>query len=281
LTGNSGDNHFRGGAGDDTLNGGTGTDTLIGGPGDDLYIVNDPTDRVSDGVGGDGLDTVRTPFDYTLAPDIENLILHGIAVNGTGNASANAITGNGQPNSLAGLGGDDTLVGGAGGDTLLGGEDQDSLSGGDIGNSLAGGAGNDTLVGGAGSDTLSGGDDDDLLIVDLADNAIDGGAHSDTLRLDGSGMTLDLTFIPNSQVAGIETIDLAGGGNNVTLDLAEVIAINGAPGPLRIIGEAADTFTLADASSWSYIRDDAFSSVMFRVYEQAGTELWVDVDIAG
>lgn len=55
-----------------------------------------------------------------------NLDLLGIgAINGTGNAAANALLGNDGVNSLSGLGGNDTLTGGLGRDLLTGGAGND------------------------------------------------------------------------------------------------------------------------------------------------------------
>ncbi len=62
---------------------------------------------------GEGTDLVRAAINHTLAAHVENLILLGIATEGTGNALNNVITGNGLANTLLGNDGDDTLDGGA------------------------------------------------------------------------------------------------------------------------------------------------------------------------
>jgi Ca2+-binding RTX toxin-like protein len=76
---------------------------------------------------GAGTDTVVAYVSSTLGVNVENLILRGSALNGTGNTLANAITGNGSANVLAGGAGNDTLTGAAGSDTLTGGADADTF----------------------------------------------------------------------------------------------------------------------------------------------------------
>ena len=66
------------------------------------------------GGGGQGIDTVISPFDYTLAANVDNLTLTGVALNGTGNVLDNVIVGTDADNTLIGLDGKDTLDGGAG-----------------------------------------------------------------------------------------------------------------------------------------------------------------------
>jgi Ca2+-binding RTX toxin-like protein len=121
LTGNSANNTLTAGAGNDTLDGGAGTDTMVGGAGNDMYVVDVATDVVTE-LANEGTDTVVSAVTWTLAANLENLSLSGsAAVNGTGNASNNALSGNSGANSLSGAAGIDTLDGAAGNDTLNGG----------------------------------------------------------------------------------------------------------------------------------------------------------------
>ncbi|OYY65258.1 MAG: hypothetical protein B7Y51_03145 [Burkholderiales bacterium 28-67-8] len=137
LTGTDLADLIEGLAGNDTLDGGAGNDRLIGGTGDDIYIVDSALDVLTE-KAGQGTDTVRSSVNWTLGANTENLALMGAnAINGSGNALANALLGNDAANTLSGLGGNDTLDGGAGADTLIG------------------GAGDDHYAGGRGADTLT------------------------------------------------------------------------------------------------------------------------------
>jgi len=207
IYGNSGDNflygygdrdELHGGAGNDTLVGGADMDNLYGGIGDDTYIIDGATPvDASDGVfenAGEGTDTVISTYDYKLDPNVENLVLKGSAVYGTGNELDNDITGNSADNVIDGGAGVDTMRGGAGNDTYyvdqitdviveFAGEGTDSVystaakyglsanvenlylmgsanisgSGNGLDNLIVGNSGNNTLYGWGGSDTLVGG----------------------------------------------------------------------------------------------------------------------------
>jgi len=115
-----------GGAGDDVLDGGTENDRMTGGTGNDTYYVDNVGDRVYENAN-EGTDTVYSTIDFALGPDVENLILQGTAVTGTGNGLNNKITGNSQANTLSGGNGNDTLTGGLGNDLLTGGTGRDDF----------------------------------------------------------------------------------------------------------------------------------------------------------
>jgi Ca2+-binding RTX toxin-like protein len=125
LVGRPGANAVVGGAGNDVLDGVNGV-AMSGGSGNDLYIVESSSDTVNESSGA-GTDTVVAYVSSTLGVNVENLILRGSALNGTGNTLANAITGNGSANVLSGGAGNDTLTGAAGSDTLTGGADADTF----------------------------------------------------------------------------------------------------------------------------------------------------------
>lgn len=135
LIGGLGADLLYGGEGNDTLDGtGGGADQLFGGVGDDVYVINSNLDTIEEGFN-QGIDTVRSSINFSLlGTNIENLVLLGTAINGTGNGSSNQITGNSSNNNLIGNGGNDTITGGNGNDTI------------------AGGAGNDLLIDGNGDD---------------------------------------------------------------------------------------------------------------------------------
>ncbi len=125
LFGGVGADVLDGGAGADRLDGGPGSDTLIGGLGNDTYVVNIAGESVIEEIGS-GLDTVQSTVSWTLAANVERLVLLGTRdIHATGNALNNTLTGNAGHNRLDGGAGNDILVGGAGNDRLTGGSGRD------------------------------------------------------------------------------------------------------------------------------------------------------------
>jgi Ca2+-binding RTX toxin-like protein len=192
-TGNTLANLIIGSAAANILDGKTGADTMQGGLGNDTYVIDNPDD-LADETGGNGTDTLVTPFATSLLDAaytaFENLTLTGKALTGTGNGAANTIIGTSAANTLAGLDDNDSLVGGIGNDTL------------------DGGAGNDTLDGGAGVDSLVGGAGNDTYVVDSAKDVVQEGA-GDTADLIKTSIAIDLGLIPYDN---IEDVTLTGAG---------------------------------------------------------------------
>jgi serralysin len=124
LNGGAGNDRLEGRDGDDVLIGGLGADIMIGGTGNDFYYVDDAGDQVIE-LPGEGTDTVSSSISYALTDNVENLVLTGNAVTGTGNALDNIIVGNAMSNHLFGGAGDDVLIGGDGVDYLTGGAGRD------------------------------------------------------------------------------------------------------------------------------------------------------------
>jgi serralysin len=124
LVGNGGNDLILAGLGNDRLDGGIGNDEMLGGAGNDLYIVGEAGDIVTE-LAGEGVDTVQSAIDYALGANVENLVLVGAALLGTGNDLGNAIHGNALANLLSGGAGDDWLAGGDGVDRLVGGTGAD------------------------------------------------------------------------------------------------------------------------------------------------------------
>jgi VCBS repeat-containing protein len=223
LVGTDLDDTIHGQGGDDILDGTEGKDAMAGGLGDDTYLVDNLGDRTLE-AAGEGTDTVRASLDWTLAAQVENLVMTGQAnLRGTGNESANTLTGNGGSNTLSGLAGNDILDGAAGADTMLGGEGNDTYvvdNDGDKVEELLG-QGTDavrasidyvlpqhveqlSLLGNAMRAT--GNDLDNLLFGNELDNILDGRTGADRMA---GGLGDDRYRVDN---ASDQVIEAAGGG---------------------------------------------------------------------
>ncbi|MDO9107227.1 MAG: SdrD B-like domain-containing protein [Methylovulum sp.] len=210
LYGAAGNDTLHGESGADTLDGGSGADQLSGGVGNDVYVIDDSGDTISE-FAGEGRDSVVASVAYTLADNVEDLMLTGIAeLSGTGNSLDNVLAGNIADNDLFGLDGNDTLRGNAGNDTLDGGNGADTLQGGagddlyallDDGDTVIenAGEGNDTVHSTLFAYTLgnhlenlvlvegvavnaTGNDLANTLTGNTSDNLLDGGQDADVLR---------------------------------------------------------------------------------------------------
>jgi len=222
LIGGSGADRLTGNAATNRLEGGAGVDTLAGAGGNDVYVY-DGQDVIVEAANA-GTDTVITATNLALTiANVENLILVGNALNGTGNALANALTGNALNNVLDGAGGADTMTGGAGNDSYVVDASTDRVveaAGGGVdtvrsivthglaanvenlvllGTSAINGTGNsqanditgnsnaNVLTGGGGVDTLRGGLGNDSYVVSVAGTVIvedaNGGADTVTASI--------------------------------------------------------------------------------------------------
>jgi Ca2+-binding RTX toxin-like protein len=256
-TGNTLNNSLTGTALADTLDGGLGNDTMIGGAGDDTYVVNGTGDVITEALGG-GIDTVRAAVSVTLGDNVENLLLTGAGMTGTGNALNNLLTGGSGTQTLIGLDGNDTLDGGAGADMMVGGAGDDTYivdsTGDTVVEDVAGGI--DTVVlmkdgltvganienirlggtahlavGGAGSNTLSGASGNDDLDGGAGDDLLLGGDGNDDLRAHSGHDTLsggagdDTYHITGSTVEiedylGHDSLDTSDSTTNYHIDLS-------------------------------------------------------------
>jgi Ca2+-binding RTX toxin-like protein len=235
LTGSSGVNVLRGGAGADVLDGGTGNDelygedgddiidgaqgidTMRGGLGNDFYVIGNPGETVEE-LADEGQDEVRAEVDYTLPDNVEDLIMRGLAVVGTGNALANVIDGSSGGDTISGLGGDDTLSGNLGDDVLIGGN------------------GADRLIGGSGRDTLTGGSGFDVLVFNDGDV---GTTRATADRITGFEQAVDLI-----RLRGIDADSTLGGDQNFTF--IGSAAFSGVAGQLHYVHAGDVTFLEGD-----------------------------------
>ncbi len=249
LVGVGGGDTLIGGLGNDTLTSGRGIDTLISGAGNDTYGINDSGDVIQEDPAG-GIDTVQIAASYVLGGTLENLVLGGEAVSGTGNALNNTITGNLAANTLGGGDGNDTLLGLARRDVLLG------------------GAGNDTLDGGTGADTMTGGTGNDTYIADNADDAI--------IEVAVGGGTDRVIASVNWKLAdGLEnlmlapgTAPLSGTGNNLANVITGNAGNNVLDGGGSDFGFAPDTLIGGMGNDTYIAAPDGFDR--FDIIEQAG-----------
>ncbi|MBX9609489.1 MAG: hypothetical protein K2Y51_24990 [Gammaproteobacteria bacterium] len=172
--------------------------------------------------------------------------------------------------------------------TLQGSSGNDTLTGSSAVESLIGGLGNDVLIGGGGADALRGGAGNDALV--WQDNAREfvGGSGIDTLRIDGSGVTLDLTLAANNRISGIERIDLTGSGNNsLTLDIRDVLALPDGTGAFRdsathellIDGNSGDQVSLA-GPGWVTGANVTVNGTLYASYTNASVAATLLVDTA-
>ena len=256
LTGNTGANSLFGAAendtlvgnaGDDTLEGGAGIDSMAGGADNDRYIVDVTGDKITE-LAGAGTDTVESIADYTLAANLENLILTGAAITGKGNGDANSITGNGLANGLFGEGGNDTLTGNAGNDTLSGGLGT---------NLLLGGLGDDTYEIDAANDTVTekAGEGIDTLLLNLSfslesdkTTEIENLELTGTADIDGTGNVLKNTIKGNSgnnKLNGAGGDDTLIGGKGDDIYVIDDIKDTGKDVVIELAGEGIDTIESA------------------------------------
>jgi len=283
LNGLAGADGLTGNGGNDTLDGGLGADSMAGGTGDDRYFIDDSGDTVAENAN-EGNDTVVSSVAYMLPTNVENLVLAGSALAGTGNSLANAITGNSLSNVLDGMGGADTMIGGDGNDTYTVDDAGDSVTenaaeGTDIvksainyilganlenltltgiaisgtGNALAnvimGNSADNILDGMGGADTMIGGlGNDSYFIDDFGDDAVEApGEGNDTVFSSLVGYTLGSDFDNLVMLAG----SLTGNGNalaNMLVGNSDSNTLDGKAGADAMFGGGGDdTYVVDDA----------------------------------
>ncbi|MBP5955109.1 calcium-binding protein, partial [Pseudomonas anatoliensis] len=277
LTGNALDN---------TLNGSLGADTMIGGGGIDTYYVDNIGDVVIEtDTSLTAIDQVFSSIDYTLGANVEQLILIGNAINGTGNWTNNTLIGNGGDNVLDGRLGGDTMIGGLGNDTYIVDNVYDSTietstlageidtvrasidwtlganlenltltgnanlngTGNSVNNGIIGNDGDNVLDGGLGADSLVGGLGNDTYIVD---NIYDNVSENSTLisEIDTVRSSVDWTLGANLENLVLTGTAINGNGNTLNNTLTGNAAANTLNG-----GLGADTMIGGDGVDTYYV----------------------------
>ena len=293
-TGNTLNNTIVGNTGNNTLDGGTGADRMIGGAGDDVYLVDNASDNILEDAG-EGTDTVYASVSFTLATNVENLILTGAGdLNGAGNASVNTITGTSGNNTLNGGAGADTLVGGLGndvyvvdniGDTIveLADEGVDTVqssvtwtladhlenltltgtgtingigNGGD--NTIIGNSGVNIITGGAGNDFLSGGANADTLIGGTGDDTYVVDNVGDVIvEQDGEGYDSVQSSVSYALSEYVENLTLTGSSAINATGNSLVNVLTGNTGANTLDGGAGADTMIGAAGNDVYIVDNA------------------------
>ena len=156
--------------------------------------------------------------------------------------------------------------------THLGSQFADGLTGNGNANVMNGRRGDDIITGNGGADVILGGQGDDQAVVsDLSFMRVDGGSGLDTLKLDGTGLALDLTTLPDSRLINIEAIDIRGGSNTLTLNQREVLNISSSSNTLRVIYDNAGTVNIG--AGWSQAGSQVVDGNIETTYTQGNATL--------
>ena len=266
-------------------------DLIFGAPGNDSAAGNAGGAYVVFGHGG----APGAPLELTSLPAQQGMRIDGVNAGDLGGYAV------GAAGDINGDGFDDLFVGAHAADfygdyagaayvifgrdfrassDFIGGADDDGFSGGSGNEIFIGGRGHDILAGGGGNDVLKGGAGNDVLVFDSADTlAVEGDAGIDTLRIDGAGVTLDLTLAANQHVQGIERINLAGSGaNSLVLDVNQLLRlpdhfdmfVTSHTSQLLVTGNTDDSVTLL-GSGWQHdVATVELAGVQYQSYSHTG-----------
>ena len=242
ATGNSLTNVILGNSLANSLDGGRGIDSLAGGNGNDTYFVDSTADRIFESLSG-GNDWVSASVSYTIASNLENLILIGVLdINGTGNSLANSILGNDQKNILNGDAGADTLDGRLGADTLIGGDGSDVYY---VDNIL-------DIVSETNSSSVTGGND---LVIASVSYTLANTNHVERLTLTGTNNLFGTGNVLANTISGNSvnnTLD-GGDGNDSIFGRGGNDLLLGSSGADTLLGEAGADSLLGGAGTDSLL----------------------------
>jgi hypothetical protein len=145
---------------------------------------------------------------------------------------------------------------------------------------MNGGRGDDNLIGNGGADILIGGHGNDVLTIgDLSFKRLAGGTGNDTLRLDGNGLSLDITTLSDNRLLDIEAIDLKGrGDNSVKLGFRDVLRLSGSSNTLVVLADPGDMVHLDPG--WTHESNQLLDGVMYLVLAQGAAILKVPQSLA-
>ena len=109
--------------------------------------------------------------------------------------------------------------------------------------------------------------------------SLGGGAGTDRLRIDGEGVVVDLTAVPDNVITDIEVITLTGSGNNtLTLAATDVLALSSTTDTLRVDGNRGDIVSTSD-QEWLRLGNVTIGAQTYAQYSKSGALLQVDTDI--
>jgi hypothetical protein len=113
---------------------------------------------------------------------------------------------------------------------------------------------------------------------------VDGGGGVDTLKLDGAGLTLDLTKISNTRIQDIEIIDIRGSGNNtLKLNLNDLLDASTSTNILKVLGNSGDT---VNTSGFVKTKIETENGITYDIYTHsdanidAKAALWVQQGVS-
>jgi trimeric autotransporter adhesin len=287
LYGDSGNDQLFGGAGNDMLDGGEGGDVMSGGGGDDTYYVDSAEDVIVEAADG-GFDQVNSTVTLALADNFESLNLRGYdAIDGTGNASANAIYGNDAANAIHGGDGNDILDGLSGADSLYGDAGDDVLYGNGL-DLLDGGSGDDTyFVYGEGNTIVEGADSgiDSVVATSshvLADNVEDL-TLSEGYLADGTGNAGANNIFGNNYdnvlrgLGGDDRLDAGNGWDTLVGGAGDDVLIGGAGNDVYVFGRGDGHDVAEDAAGFDELHLTGGLRLGDIAVRRADADLVVDV----